>query len=357
MKNYNTYELNIDNLIYNVNKVRSMIGKSKLCAMVKADGYGHGVIDIAKELSGSVDYFGVATVFEAIELREAGINDPIVIVGKTDLKNIEWCVKNNIDFSVSAVEDFKKIAETITNKANIHIKINTGMNRFGLQKIKELKEIKRIIKTHKNLKIKGIFTHFATKEEDRSFIDKQHSLFMKYVKVLGDVDIVHCCNSFATTSCPLLHHDMVRCGFCLYGWQEGFKPVLSIKSKLITVYKVKAGESVGYDRTFIFKTHSVVGVVPIGYADGFDRRLSNNFKVIVNGQWVNVIGRVCMDVFMVDLSNTNAVEGDTVTILGKDKNKKLSVHNYARALNTSDYEILLKFRYHRMNKILIRTCK
>jgi len=280
-----------------VHKVKSMIGESKLCAMVKADGYGHGVIDVVKEISGIVDYFGVATVSEAMELREAGFDDPIVIVGKSDIDNIPWCVKNNVDFAVSTVGDFKKIAETITDEANIHIKINTGMNRFGLQSIKEIKEIKKIVRTHKNLNIKGIFTHFATKEEDRSFIDKQHSLFIKYVKALGDVDIIHCCNSFATINCPLLYQDMVRCGFCLYGWEKDFKPVLSIKSRLIAVYKVRAGDSAGYDRTFIFKNAGVVGVVPLGYADGFDRRLSNNFKVLVNGEFVNVIGRICMDVF------------------------------------------------------------
>lgn len=353
MENFNSYELSIENLRYNVDKIRSFVGDSKICAMVKADGYGHGATVITKAIEDKVDFFGVASVFEAQELRDAGIKNKILIVGKIPLSCFEWCAENDVSVTVSSVKEMRQVCDLIHRRLSVHVKVNTGMNRFGINSVEELKKIKKLFSAHPNIIFEGMFTHFATKAEDVVFLDAQHVLFDKYIKLVDKNVIIHCASTYATSQHGLFKHDMVRCGFAIYGWGEGFKPVLSIKSKIISIHDVKRGDSVGYDRTFVFNDKGKVGVVPIGYADGFDRRLSNNFKVLINGCYVDVIGRICMDVFMVDLSTVkNVQEGDVVTVLGSDGKNGISVYDYAEALDTSPYEILLKFRPHRMKTVL-----
>lgn len=353
MENFNSYELNIDNLRYNVAKIRGFVGKTKICAMVKADAYGHGAVAIAKGIEDVVDFFGVASVFEAKELREAGVKNKILIVGRIPPGCFQWCAEHDVSVTVSSVKEMRCVCDMVHKPLCVHVKVNTGMNRFGINSIKELKEIQKLFSTHPNMVFEGMFTHFATKAEDVGFLNTQHALFDKYIKLVDKNVIIHCSSTYATSQHGLFKHDMVRCGFAIYGWGEGFKPVLSIKSKVISIHDVKKGDTVGYDRTFVFNNKGRVGVVPIGYADGFDRRLSNNFKVLVNGQYVDVIGRICMDVFIVDLTAAkNVKEGDVVTILGTDGEKGISVYDYAKALDTSPYEILLKFRPHRMKTVL-----
>lgn len=360
MESFNNYIVNLSNLKFNFKQIKSCIGPNvKVCAMVKADAYGHGLKDVCKALYGA-DFFGVANVVEAKQIRKFNKFAPILIVGVVNVLALDWCAKNNVSVIVSSLNELKSFIDVLGGKSiNIHIKINTGLNRVGVKTIKEFKQMLKLFKSNKNLVFEGVFTHFATKQNNIEFLLKQHSKFNEFVNCvkLSNV-IVHAANSFATLMFSSCHHSMVRCGFNLYGWQtdalKGFKPVLNITSKLVFIHHIKKGDAVGYDCTFVAPKDMVVGVVPVGYADGFDRRLSNNFKVLINGVWATVIGNVCMDVFMVDLTNVECCVGDEVVLMGKSGNFELTPNHYAKALGTSPYEILLKFRYNRMNRVLIK---
>lgn len=359
MENFNNYILNLNYLKHNYNQIKNYVGSNvKVCAMVKADGYGHGAKDVCKAIK-HADFFGVASVHEAKNIRKFNKTTPILVVGIVNLEYVLWCSNNNVSIGVSALTELENIVKVLNGKPlNIHIKVNTGLNRIGVNNVKEFLKMLKVFKTNKNLKLEGVFTHFATKLNDVEFIVKQHETFQKFIKHVNPQKvIIHCCNSFATLMFPKCHYGMVRCGFNLYGWELDYKltlkPALNITSKIIFKHKIKKGETVGYDRTFLAQKNCVVGVLPIGYADGFDRRLSNNFKVLVNGKWANVIGNICMDICMIDLTGINAEVGDEVVLLGRSGGYEITPYTYAKALGTSPYEILLKFQYSRMNKINI----
>lgn len=360
MESFNNFIINLSNLKYNYKQIKSFVGANvKVCAMVKADAYGHGMVDVCKAIN-NADYFGVANVLEAKIIRKFNKNTPILIVGVAELNSLIWCSKNNVAITVSSVYELQKILNCLKGETlKLHIKVNTGLNRIGVSSLYEFKQMLSFINLHNNLILDGVFTHFATKFEDVDFIRFQHNKFLKFVKLIKNKEVVvHSCNSYATLNFVKYHHNMVRSGFNLYGWQLHnkllFKSVLSITSKVVFIHNIKKGESVGYDRSFKAEKNMVIGVLPIGYADGLDRRLSNNFSVLINGEFVPIIGNICMDVCMVDLSKVSAAVGDEVTLLGKNGNKSITPYLYAEALGTSPYEILLKFKYDRMNRILIK---
>ncbi len=353
MENFNDYRVNLDNLIYNARKIKGM--GVKLCAMVKANAYGHGISYVAEALEGEVDFFGVASFFEAKKLRDMHLTTPILVVGKTDSANVQWCAENNVSVTVSSEEELSSFLHELTLPLNVHVKIDTGLHRFGVSSIKEYRAMQKLVANTGMIQMEGLFTHFATKGEDVDFLQAQHKKILPYIKKSDKNIMVHCCNSFATLHFPKFHHDMVRCGFLLYGWESGFRPVLEITSRIVYIKDVKKGETVGYDRIYKYSKNGRVAIVPLGYADGFDRRLSNNFQVLVNGVYVNVIGRVCMDIFYIDVSPLSDVKvGDEVLILGVRNKKVISVHNYANRLNTSVYDILLKLNNRRMNVFVIK---
>lgn len=360
MESFNSFIINLSNLKSNYNQIKNCVGNNvKVCAMVKADAYGHGLVDVCKTLS-FADYFGVANVLEAKIIRKFNKKTKILVVGVSSLNSVLWCSKNNVSVTVSSLNELNNIIKKLNGESlGLHIKVNTGLNRIGVAVQTEFKQMLKVLKLHNNLVLEGVFTHFATKFEDIKFIKCQHNKFSKFIKLIKNKSvIVHCCNSYATLQFNKYHYDMVRCGFNLYGWQLDnkflFKPVLNILSKVVFIHKIKKGETVGYDRSYKAEKDMVVGVLPIGYADGLDRRLSNNFSVLINGEFVPIIGNICMDVCMVDLTNVSAVVGDEVTILGKNGDKVITVYSYAEALGTSPYEVLLKFKYSRMNKILLK---
>lgn len=360
MENFNNYIVNISNLKHNFNIIKQHLNPNvKVCAMVKADAYGHGIKDVCKGLK-EADFFGVASVYEASQIRKFDKDKSILIVGVFNHEYALWCSQNNVSVAVTSLAELKELIDILDGSVlKIHIKINSGLNRIGVDSLSQFKSMLKLIKHHSNIVLEGLFTHFATKSNDVQFIIKQHGQFLKYVALIDETKvIVHCCNSYATLLFPCFQHGMVRCGYNLYGWQNefnlDFKPVLNITSKLVFLHKIKKGESVGYDRTFVAKKDSVIGVVPIGYADGFDRRLSNQFKVLVNGKFVNVVGNICMDVFMVDVTNINVNVGDDVVLIGDSFGMRITPQDYATCLGTSPYEILLKFDYRRFNRIILK---
>ncbi len=314
-------------LIENINHVRQRIPNALVCAMVKANAYGVGLKETVKILSPYADFFGVACFDEAKQVRRLCLNN-ILIVGPLD--------ECNEDFS-QAVQSLAEVSRLVASKKKIkiHIKINSGMNRYGFKDFADFCDALKLIK-NSNLILEGIFTHFATTD---NFMDEQMQVFTKYVEACKDMGfnpIVHADNSFASENhCHGL--DMVRIGFDLFNKSNGVAPVVEIKSRTAKINEIEPNELVGYDYRYVAHKRMKVAVVPVGYADGFDLSfLGMNLKVKnIECKVLNI----CMDCFMIDVSNTNLKEGDYVSILGKENNLK----KYAKYINTSEYEICTKF--------------
>lgn len=355
MKSYSDYIVNLTKLKQNCLNVKKDLAKdTKICAIVKADAYGIGSEIVCKTLYGYVDFFGVATLDEALSIRMFDRITPILILGLVSIDQIEICSENNISISVSSIDQLKGI-KNLQKKINIHIQINTGLNRYGIRSLVEFKKILKLIDDDDNLVLEGIYSHFATKQKDRLFINIQFYKFLQFKNIVKSRNIIcHIANSYATSIGDKYHLDMVRNGFSLYvgNAHDNDNLVINIKSSVININQLKKGDSIGYDRTKIAKSKMTIAVVPIGYADGFDRRLSNNFSVIIKDKKCPIVGMVCMDVFMVDVTDIDVDVGDEVVILGSSKNHSITLEDYAKALDTSPYEILLKFNHKRMNYIL-----
>lgn len=358
MVNFNDYIINKDKLLNNVKRIKRYVGRStKICAVVKADAYGVGIKNVCPIIEEEVDYFAVVSVKEAMELRLINKVKPILILGFSNLEMINWCADNNVEITISTIEEVQYIARYCNNVINVHIKINTGMNRYGVKSIIQLRQILTEIKKSNNIKIVGVYTHFATKLDNLDFIDFQYSLFEKMVKEIKMKNlIIHCANSFVSTSDKLKLCNMVRVGFSMYSdhyERLSIENVVSIRARVTSLVNIRCGESVGYDRSYIAKSRQKIAIVSMGYADGFARNLSNNFKVIINGEFANVVGKVCMDCFMVDISKIgNVYVGTPVTILGENGGNKITLEDYAKALNFSPYEVLVNFRRRRMNELI-----
>ena len=349
-------EINKNNLINNVKIIKEKIGNKKLCAVVKANAYGVGAENVVPIIKDLVDYYAVASLKEGVQVRELDKSKPILVLGYTPLSVIKLAIKYDLMLSIpnkQYVLDLISASKVVNlSKLKFHLQVNTGLNRFGVR-LKEVKVIKKLCEQN-NLQVVGIYTHFATKSRDLDFIDYQASNFEKVKKIWGDA-IYHCSNSYASLNKNIDFEQMVRVGFSLYGMDEnnfGLKPVLSIKAKVVNVLTMDKGETLGYDRTFFADRKTKVAVISIGYADGFSRRLSNNFKVYINGKSVPIIGRVCMDVCFANVTGLKVSVLDNVEILGENVN----LNYYANALNTSDYEVLLGFNHARANSVIVSKC-
>ena len=346
MNYYTTYQISKNSVIKNINNLKERLNKDTLiCAIVKANAYGHDLKTVCKILKNKADFFGVANINEAKTIRSFDKETRILIIGKTPQIYYNWCSKNNVSVSFLDFSDLPD--KNPKGKLNFHLKIDSGLSRFGFNNKKDIKSFLSLTKNLKNLNLEGCFTHFATKENDIDFILKQYSIFKKLTKILPKNIIYHCSNSYASLNLPALKLNMVRVGFALY---DSCKMACKITSEIINIKKIKKGETVGYDRTFKATKDTTIGVVPIGYADGLARNLSNNFHLYINGKYVKIIGNICMDICFVDITNVNAKLYDKIEILGKH----ITLDDYAKKLNTSKYEIMLKFNHARMN---IKTTK
>ena len=375
MKSYNQYIISKNAIRLNLSKFRKINKNCKVCAVVKANGYGVGFENVVSQIDDKVDFYAVASFCEAIMLRKI-TNKPILILNFVPKQSIYECIKNNISISVCDYEQLKVLCKYIKNsknkfndgklknkKLNIHFAINTGMNRVGF-KSKDLfiKALILLKKYKKFMNIEGIFTHFY-KANNNHTTRKQFCIFMQYINILSlhfDIKqiIKHVSNSLAATKYKKYNLDMVRLGIILYGSLENktflkklnLKPAISIKSKLIDFQMIKKGESVGYDASFVASKDMTIGVVPLGYADGIFRNYSKNGFVLCCGKKCKIVGRICMDMFMVDISKTHAKIFDEVVVIGKDKfGNKISVEDLAKKCNTISYEILTNIKKSRFN--------
>ena len=357
MKCFNDYVVNVKVLKDNANNIKDKIGKDKkFCAVVKANAYGVGLQTVCKALTGIADFFACACVKEALCIRTFDKTTPIIILGYIDNCDFKIASNNNISISIGSLEQIKELDSLAKEKIKIHLQVNTGLNRFGFRSISNFKQALKIIENNENIILEGVYTHLATKQNDIAFMNKQLYQFLQYKNFIKEKNVLfHIANSYGIINSNKFHLDMVRAGFLLYGYTEnsiGNKPVVSIKSHIISIHSVKKGDTIGYDRTYKCKSATRIAVVPIGYADGFCRRLSNNFDIIINNKKYPIVGRICMDVFMVDVGKDDISVGSSVILLGESKGNKITLNDYAEKIGTSPYEVICNFNYKSMNYII-----
>ncbi len=331
---FNSFYISKANLLHNLRIIKKKTN-AKVCAMVKANAYGVGLKEVVSILNNKVDYFGVVNVSEADEVRAISKNK-ILIVGALEQGEIK-----DYSYTCCSIKDIKYLI-SLNKKVNIHLKINTGMNRFGL-KLCQLKRALKLIAESK-LILEGVFTHFATAD---NFVDCQYKLLEKAVAIIkqqGFNPIVHADNSANITKHNL---DMVRVGFKLYNDSFPFKPVVKITAKILQINTVMRGAVVGYDYNFVAPKKMRVAVVSLGYADGFLHGLIG-CKIFVKGKACSVLN-VCMDCFMLDVTDVNIKLGESIYIINKENN----LFYYANYLHTSPYEIGTNFSKIRAKKYLI----
>lgn len=354
-------EIKLDAVKNNVKNIRGLLKDgTRLLAVIKADAYGHGAVEVAKSLlfDGGADYFGVATYGEAEQLRRAGINTPVLILGAVFGDEYAELVKDNITLTVFDFDTAKKLSDTakkLGKTAKIHIKIDTGMARIGFLPSEDA--VEEIIKISKldGIEIEGMFSHFAKADEaDKMPTRVQFEKFMfiknELLKRGIKIPICHICNSAGIIEFPEYHLDMVRSGIITYGYYPSdfvnkdalkLESAMSFKSRVVHIKTVEAGTNVSYGGTFTAKEKMKIATVSAGYADGYNRLLSNKADVIINGERCRVLGRVCMDQLMVDATHLKNINlGDEVILFGKSGNNTVTVEETAEIIGTINYEVL-----------------
>jgi len=350
-------EISISAALHNFNLFKSIAPSSKIMAVVKANAYGHSSAALAPiyEQNGA-DFFGVACIEEALKLRKIGITKPILILGYTDVNDVDLLSKNKISQCVPSLEYARLLSESAVKNGvnvNIHIKIDSGMCRLGFDcRDENLNGMDEVLKALKLpcLNFEGVFTHFAVADRDEEtedgFTDRQFNLFFKATEILSQKGYTakykHCCNSYGTINDEDKHLDMIRPGILLYGVGatkpvENLIPVMTLKSIVTMTKEILPEDTVGYGRTFKAKKKMKIATVAIGYADGYPRALSNKGYVLIDGKKANIVGRVCMDQICVDITDIkNVAIGDEVILFGRD----LRVEELATLCDTISHELL-----------------
>jgi alanine racemase len=353
-------EIDLDALAHNMSEIRRLARKDALVtAVIKADGYGHGAKKIAQTLlDNGADRFAIAVLDEGIELRRAGFTVPILILGYTDAERAEEIISNELEqavYSWELAEAISKEAVKQDKTAKIHIKIDSGMGRIGLQPNNDSVQLIKKISQLPNIAIEGIFTHFAVADAtDKTYTNGQYEKFSWICKELDKenvkINIRHCANSATIIDLPDMHFNMVRAGIILYGLEPSdevlldrieLRQAMSLKVRITHVKEIEAGQSVSYGRKFIADKKTKIASLPIGYADGYTRMLSGKAEALVKGKRVPVVGRICMDQCMIDVTGIDDVKvGDEVVLFGKQDGAFISIDELAAKLGTINYEIV-----------------
>lgn len=337
---------------------RSIPDGKKLLAVIKANAYGHGAIEVAKVLDDMADYYGVAFVDEAVELRNAGVDKPILILGHTDESLFDILIEQDITQTIYSMEQAKALSNVAVVKgkqAKIHIKIDTGMNRIGFPCERESVSIISEITKLPGIDAEGIYTHYYLADAvDKSCANKQ---LLKYTDIVNWLEqegvtfsIRHISNSAGIMEMPNDTYDMVRSGIATYGLYPSEEmdkeacvlyPAMELKSHITHVKKVAAGETIGYGATYTVPEEKMIATVEVGYADGYPRALSNQGNMLVHGQFAPIVGRVCMDQTMIDVSHIADVKvGDEVVLVGCQGDNCISVEELADASMSFNYEFV-----------------
>ena len=359
-KYYRVYaEINLDAIVKNVDNLMALTKENTgALAVVKADGYGHGDVAVAKAVAQKVTGYAVATLDEAVNLRENGVKKPILVLGYVDPYEFDILVSHEITATVFDVETAQLLADAARvqkKQAHCHIKVDTGMRRIGLEPDENGIAIVKQITALKELSADGIFTHFAASDEtDKTSAEHQFKLFTDFTGRLEKEGIHftyrHCANSAAVIDMPQVDLDMVRLGIAMYGMYPSDEvkkekvelfPALDLKSHITMVKEIPAGEKVSYGGTFTTTRTTKLATVSVGYGDGYPRALSSKGYVLVRGQKAPIVGRVCMDQMMVDVTDIeNVTRADIVTLIGKDGDAEITVEEIAALAGTFNYEFV-----------------
>lgn len=350
-------KIDLDAVEYNYNNTRAKLPQGcKLLGVIKADAYGHGAVELARFLENKCDFFGVACIEEAVELKKAGIKTPILILGYVAPAFYDLVVKYDIRIPVFSYDKAKALSDEAVKQGKtvpFHFCIDTGMSRIGFQVNEESADVCKEICALPNIEAEGLFSHFATADEsDLTKALAQREKYKKFVEMLESrgiqIPIKHLNNSAGIMNFDE-YFDMCRMGIILYGLYPSeevdkslldIKPVMSWLTHISHIKTLEAGREVSYGGTFKTTEPRVIATIPVGYADGYPRCLSNKGRVIINGQYAPIVGRVCMDQFMVDVTDVDGAELDsTVTLVGKDGDAELSMEEVSNAAYSFNYEL------------------
>lgn len=349
-------EVDLSAITYNLQQIENKVAPAKIMAVVKANGYGHGMLEVARAaLKQGVSYLGVALLEEGEQLRQAGIDAPVLVFGGVVPEQSNSFLDNHLDATVSnrrVAESLQKAARATGLRARVHVKIDTGMGRVGVdwrQAADFIKEIAAI----DELDLIGVYTHFATSDErDKTFAHLQLQRFREVLNRVREagihIPIVHTANSGAILDLPETYFDMVRPGVMMYGYYPSaetsesvsIRPAMTLKTRVLQISEIEPGMSVSYGRRFIAQEKTRIATLPVGYADGYNRLLSNRGEVLIRGKKYPVVGRVCMDLIMADIGTYSDVrEGDEVVLLGRQGDEEVSIYSICEKLQTIPYEV------------------
>lgn len=354
-------EINLDNIAHNVKEIRKLVGKrTEIMAVVKADAYGHGVLEtVSTIVENGASRLAVSMLDEAIQLRKIGIDIPILVLSHTNPKRADELIKYQITQTVYSHDMAKVLSDEALRqgvKARVHIKIDTGMTRVGFppgySAVKDVVEIQKL----PGIIVEGIFSHFATADEkDSNYTMHQMELFESIISELNRIGILipirHISNSAAVLQYPEFSMELVRPGIILYGIYPSedvskevadLKPAMTLKTNIAMVKWVETGTTVSYGRKYTTGRRSLVATIPVGYADGYSRLLSGKSRVLVNGQFAPVVGSICMDQCMIDITDIDGDVniGDEVVLLGKQGNNEITAQELAGYMGTIPYEVV-----------------
>jgi len=366
MKDLSYVEISLNNIAENTKAFKDLVGqKVDIMSIVKSNAYGHGIVEVSKTvLENGASYLGVVTIDEAMRLRNKGIKSPILTIGYVSSEYFEDVVNNNISLGIYNYEMAKKLsseAVRLNKIAKLHIKIDTGLNRLGIYHTEACAEVEKIIRLS-NLEVEGIFTHFSDAENPASW--QTEDQLKKFNNILSELDrkgisikYKHTGASAATCMIPNTRFNMVRIGISTYGmWPSEetreasrhidylkafkLKPAFSYKTCLVEKKHIKAGELIGYGGSYRLRKDSIIGVIPVGYAEGYDRKLSNKGEVLIGGKRVKILGSVCMNMSIVDLSNNDECNiEDEVVLIGKQGQDEITAEEVANKIGTINYEV------------------
>ena len=353
-------EIDLGALVHNFKEIRKKVGPDVgVMAIVKAQGYGHGMVQVSRPLEKEgVNYFGVTSPSEAFSLRKEGIKSSILILGPTMLGEIEKIIKKDITQTICTKEMALVLqgeCKKLKKRFKVHIEVDTGMGRTGVPHQRALKLIKEIIKIPE-LVVEGIFTHFSTADEkDKRFSKEQIKRFKGVLEKLEgeeiDIPLRHAANSAGILNFSESYFNMVRPGLAFYGIYPSeyvsssldLHPVMSLKSKVIYLKRVKKGATISYGKTYVTNKNTTIAILPIGYEDGYNRLLSNKGEVIIRGKRVRIAGRVCMDQTILDVGEVpDAKVGDEVVLIGEQEGKRVSVEEIAKKVDTVPHEVVCR---------------
>lgn len=352
-------EVDLNAIRQNMINIREKAGQGiKVMAVIKADGYGHGAVEIGKYIYKEADYFGVATIEEAVELREAQIDKPILVLGYTSPSLYEWNLLHDVEQTIYSIETAKKMSEKaqkVGKTAKIHIALDTGMTRIGISPDEEGLALVKEIQQMPGLEITGLFTHLSCADmEDKSYTMEQFHRFDSFVQLLEEnglnIPVKHICNSAAIMEFDDHRYNMVRAGIILYGLYPSdevrkeslsLTPAMTWKTHVVNIMEPELHRGISYGATYMTERPCRIATISIGYADGYPRSLSNKGWVLIRGKKAPIVGRVCMDQTMVDITEIPDVQiEDIVTLIGQDGNESISVEDMADLSGSFNYEFV-----------------